>query len=81
MVVSQGTYLPQQLLNLLVQVQIAGWLQDHSSGQPISLSELQQGLGMPLIEVWLGALLGPEELRLEQQGELYSSVIWVRSFR
>lgn len=35
---------------------IALWMQ-HSSGQAVSLIQLQQALGMPLIEIWLGLLL------------------------
>lgn len=45
----------------------------------ISLTELQQELGMPLIEVWLGVLLsGQEAYQLEQWGDFYEpNSIWL----
>jgi len=58
---------------------IARWLQERSSTGPVSLLELEQGLGMPLVEVWLGLLLGSESVVLEQEGGFYSSLIWVTS--
>ncbi len=36
---------------------IAQWMQQHSGGEAVSLHKLQQALGMPLIEIWLGLLL------------------------
>jgi len=57
---------------------IARWLQQHSSTEPVSLLELQQGVGMPLVEVWLGLLLGNQGVALKQQGEFYSHQIQVR---
>lgn len=56
---------------------IARWLREHSSGQRVTLMELHQGLGMTLVEVWLGLLLGQEAVVLEQPGEFYSRDIWV----
>jgi hypothetical protein len=42
----------------------------------ISLTKLQQGLKMPMVEVWLGLLLGG--FTLEQRGDFYNSQnIWV----
>ncbi|MEH2163129.1 MAG: hypothetical protein V7K38_19405 [Nostoc sp.] len=42
----------------------------------ISLTKLQQGLEMPMVEVWLGLLLGG--FTLEQRGDFYNSQdIWV----
>jgi len=58
---------------------IARWLQQRSSTEPVSLLELQQGVGMPLVEVWLGLLLRNEGIVLEQRGRFYSPYIWVRS--
>ncbi len=44
----------------------------------ISLTKLQQGLKMPMVEVWLGLLLGG--FTLEQRGDFYNSRdIWVKS--
>ena len=52
----------------------------------ISLTQLQQGLKMPMVEVWLGLLLGGFTLlllggfTLEQRGDFYNSRnIWVKS--
>ncbi|MCM0593857.1 MAG: hypothetical protein ACIWVG_11455 [Gloeotrichia echinulata HAB0833] len=43
----------------------------------ISLTKLQGGLKMPMVEVWLGLLLGG--FPLEQRGDFYSSEdIWVK---
>jgi len=58
---------------------IARWLQQHSSAGPVSLLELQRGVGMPLVEVWLGLLLGSEGVVLEQKEDFYSPFIWVTS--
>jgi hypothetical protein len=45
-----------------------------SSKSVVSLLELQQGLRMPIVEVWLGLLLGGQErYGLEQQGTFYSA--------
>lgn len=44
----------------------------------IPLTQLQQGLKMPMVEVWLGLLLGG--FTLEQRGDFYNSRnIWVKS--
>jgi len=56
---------------------ISRWLREHSATGQVSLLKLQQGLGMPLIELWLGLLLGSEGVALEQQGEFYSPHICV----
>jgi hypothetical protein len=43
---------------------------------PIQLLELQQSLQMPIVEVWLGLLLG--NFSLKQQGDFYNSQnVWV----
>jgi hypothetical protein len=45
-------------------------------GATIRLPDLQQALKMPLVELWLGLLLGG--YTLEQQGEFYNSqTLWV----
>ena len=44
----------------------------------ISLTKLQQGLKMPMVEVWLGLLLG--SFTLEQRGDFYHNHnVWVKS--
>lgn len=44
-----------------------------SNGKAVSLLQLQQVLGLPLIELWLGLLLGEQELyQWETSGEFYS---------
>jgi len=47
---------------------IASWMQQ-SNREPVSLLQLQQALGMPLIEVWLGLLLGEQEQYQWETGE------------
>jgi hypothetical protein len=54
---------------------INGWLQTTTADQ-VQFTQLCQILKMPLIEVWLGVLLGGFEL--EAQGEFYSGLLWVR---
>ncbi|MEH2126758.1 hypothetical protein [Nostoc sp.] len=42
------------------------------------MTKLQQGLKMPMVEVWLGLLLGG--FTLEQRGDFYNSRnIWVKT--
>ena len=49
-------------------------------GSPQRLVELQQQLQMPLIEVWIAALLGG--LSLEQRGSFYQTQeVWVNGCR
>ena len=51
---------------------LAQWMQQHN-GAAISLLLLHQALGMPLVEVWLGLLLGGLDLyEWEQHGDFYS---------
>lgn len=53
---------------------IADYLSDHES--PIRLTRLQQALKLPMVEVWLGLLLGG--FCLEQRGGFYESrEIWI----
>jgi len=54
---------------------IAQWLAQQSVAE-MSWSELEAGLGMPWVELWLGLLLGG--FRVEQRGEFYQrETIWV----
>ena len=49
---------------------ISQWLTTRSSTESVSLLQLQQELGMPLVEVWLGMLLGGQDLyQWEQHGD------------
>lgn len=54
----------------------------HSGSKAVSLLQLQQALGMPLIEVWLGLLLGEQkQYEWEVGEEFYNEVgeIWLIS--
>ena len=51
---------------------ISRWLAAHSSNESVSLLQLQQQLCMPLVEVWLGMLLGgQDQYEWEQHGDFY----------
>ena len=51
---------------------IAQWLTTRSTTESVSLLHLQQELAMPLVEVWLGMLLGGQDLyQWEQHGDFY----------
>ncbi len=50
---------------------ISLWLELRQSAEPISLIQLQQGVGMPLVEVSLGLLLSQQQYEWEQQGDFY----------
>lgn len=62
---------------------IATWMEQRCELAAVSLIHLQQALGMPMVEVWLGLLLaGQDEYELEQRGDFYSPRgIWVRNRR
>jgi len=49
---------------------IAQWMQQHD-GEAVSLLQLQQGLEMPLVDVWLGLLLSQQQYVWEQRGDFY----------
>lgn len=53
-------------------------MQQHQ-GQKASLWQLQQALGMPLVEIWLGLLHSPTPYLWEGQGEFYREAwdIWI----
>ncbi len=56
---------------------IASWMQQHCCSQTVSLVELQQGLEMPMVEVWLGLLQGQQH-ELKQCGDFYDPKgIWI----
>lgn len=60
---------------------IALWMQQSESKQ-VSLLQLQRALKMPMIEVWLGLLLGEQEqYKWETSGEFYSEAggIWLNA--
>ncbi len=45
----------------------------YSTGQPITLLDLPQALGMPIAEVWLGFLLGDHDYQLRRTGDDFYS--------
>ncbi|WP_106371594.1 hypothetical protein [Chlorogloea sp. CCALA 695] len=49
---------------------ITSWIGQHH-GEKVSLWQLQQSLGMPLVEVWLGLLHSPTPYQWNGQGEFY----------
>lgn len=51
---------------------IAQWLAARSSSEAVSLLHLQQELGMPLVEVWLGMLLGGQDQYMVHHGDFYA---------
>lgn len=51
------------------------WYLLEGSSEPINILKLAELLQMPLVEVWLGALLGGYVL--EQKGEFYSKEVWL----
>ncbi len=60
---------------------ISRWLAARSSTESVSLLHLQQELGMPLVEVWLGMLLGGQDLyQWEQHGDFYDYPDTVKVF-
>ncbi|WP_146134102.1 hypothetical protein [Chlorogloea sp. CCALA 695] len=50
---------------------IASWIGQQHRGKKVSLLQLQQALGMPLVEVWLGLLHSPTPYQWEGRGEFY----------
>ena len=60
---------------------IADWMQQHSCSERVSLLQLQQVLGLPLVEVWLGLLLSSQHrYDWEKCGDFYSDAgeIWLK---
>ena len=62
----------------LWQSAIAQWIRQHQ-GEKVSLEQLQQALGMPLVEVWLGLLHSPKPYQWDGTGEFYRDVrdFWI----
>jgi len=65
----------------LWQQAIAYWMQQHQ-GHKVSLWQLQQALGMPLVEIWLGLLHSPTPYQWDGQGEFYKAArdIWINGY-
>lgn len=59
----------------LWQQAIAHWMQQYQA-KKVSLWQLQQALGMPLVEVWLCLLHSQLPYLREQQGEFYRQHIF-----
>ncbi len=59
---------------------IAQWTEQHR-GEKVSLLQLQQALGMPLVEVWLGLLHSPTPYQWDDTGEFYRDArdLWIGS--
>ena len=57
---------------------IANWI-GQQGGKKVSLWQLQQALGMPIVEVWLGLLHSPTPYQWDGQGEFYRDVrdFWI----
>ena len=57
---------------------IASWI-GQQGGKKVSLEQLQQSLGMPLVEVWLGLLHSPTPYQWDGTGEFYREArdIWI----
>ena len=71
----------QQAIALAHDEDVSAWGETISArldewGQPISLLELQESIGMPLVQVWLALLLNG--IPLEQRGDFYQTEqVWV----
>ncbi len=57
---------------------IAQWIEQHQ-GDKVSLLQLQQALGMPLVEIWLGLLHSPTPYQWNSTGEFYRDArdVWI----
>lgn len=61
---------------------IARWFAQRAPAEPVSLLQLQEHLGLPMVEVWMGLLLPPQQYEWEQKGEFYSQgSLWVKPSR
>ncbi len=65
----------------LWQSAIALWI-GQQGGEKLSLLQLQQALGMPLVEVWLGLLHSPTPYQWDGQGEFYKEAqeVWINGY-
>ena len=59
---------------------IAHWIGQHH-GEKVSLEQLQQSLGMPLVEVWLGLLHSSTPYQGDGTGDFYRDAkdFWIIS--
>ncbi|WP_038021015.1 hypothetical protein [Synechocystis sp. PCC 7509] len=59
---------------------IAQWIEQHR-GKKVSLQQLQQALGMPLVKVWLGLLHSPTPYQWECTGDFYRDArdFWINN--
>jgi len=61
---------------------IAQWMAEQELAEPVSLIQLQQSLGLPMVEVWMGLLLSQQHYEWEQKGEFYSQdMLWIKPSR
>ena len=60
---------------------IARWFAQRAPAEPVSLLQLQEHLGLPMVEVWMGLLLSqPQQYQLEQRGEFYQPQgLWLQT--
>ncbi len=60
---------------------ITQWITQHY-GEKVSLQQLQQALGMPLVEVWLGLLHSPTPQQWNGTGEFYRDTrdVWINNW-
>ncbi len=72
----------QEVLSLAHQEDVSVWIQEihkwmQRAGKEVSLTTLQTSLQKPLVEVWLGLLLGG--FVLEQRGNFYQAEeVWIK---
>ncbi len=61
---------------------IALWIEQHQ-GEKVSLLQLQQAIGMPLVEIWLGLLHSPTPYQWDSTKEFYREArdIWIGNCR
>lgn len=59
---------------------IAWWFSAQPNSEPVSLIQLQQSLGLPMVKVWMGLLLSQEQQYAWQyRGEFYSQgSLWIK---
>ena len=57
---------------------ISYWI-EQQGGEKVSLRQLQQALGMPLVEIWLGLLHSPTPYQWDGTGEFYREArdVWI----
>jgi len=61
---------------------ISRWMAEQELAEPVSLIQLQQSLGLPMVEIWMGLLLSQQHYEWEQRGEFYSQdMLWIKPSR